>query len=198
MTHWCKGEGIWEVMDPDNAVVTPTATSISNTSIDEDNTSTSSSILFGKGVGFGGAKSDGKVQYEITKCLDKDDQELVAEAKMVREIWILLTDKYKEKLQTAGREYLKELTNYNKSPEVSIRSIYTDITKKSRKIAELQPNLKALVTSRRRFQTLLQSLPQEYDVIRDVIDAQDDLDIEKYIQKLEEKEAQIRVIEIAI
>lgn len=44
----------------------------------------------------------------------------------------------------------------------------------------------------RRFQALLQALPDEYFVIRDAIDAQDNPDVERGLQKLQEKEAQLK------
>ena len=72
-----------------------------------------------------------------------------------------------------------------------IETIYIDIIKKSRKIANMQSNMTSLVKSKRRLQILLQSLSFEYDVIRDAIDAQDNLDVDKFIQKLQEKKTQL-------
>ena len=69
---------------------------------------------------------------------------MIAEETRARGIWIKLTNKYKTKLQTVRRQYLVELINYKKSPDMDIESIYTDITKKSRKVAELQPDIKTI------------------------------------------------------
>jgi len=52
--------------------------------------------------------------------------------------------------------------------------------------------------SERRFQALLQSLSDEYTVIRDVIDAQNKSDVEKKLQKLQEKKAQLKTTETAL
>jgi len=50
----------------------------------------------------------------------------------------------------------------------------------------------------RRFQALLQSLPDEYTVIRDIIDAQNKSDVERELQKLQEKKAQLKTTETAL
>lgn len=81
--------------------------------------------------------------------------------------------------------------NYKKSPDKTIEETWTELSKLARKIAHTQSDMKGLSTPERRLQTLLQSLPAEYDVIRDAIDAQDNPDHERAIQKLQEKEAQL-------
>ena len=78
---------------------------------------------------------------------------------------------------------------------MSIETIYTNIFKKSRKVAILQIDLIDLTKLERRFQTLLQFLLSKYDVIRDVIDAQNNSNIDKFIQKLQEKKTQFKTNE---
>jgi len=58
--------------------------------------------------------------------------------------------------------------------------------------------MSGLAKPERRFQALLQALPEEYTVIRDAIDAQDNPDIERGLQKLQEKEAQLKASETAL
>ena len=187
MKQWLIGEGVWAVVDPE--FIPKITTGITTGSLDS---------TWGIGLGFGekdtGPKLDARAQYQLIACIDDDDQELVAELETSREIWKALVNKYKEKLQTTGRQYLQELMNYKKSPDMTIEATYTDITKKSRKVASLQPDMAGLANPKRRFQTLLQSLPSEYDVIRDAIDAQDNPDVDRSIQKLQEKEAQLAAI----
>ena len=195
MKQWLIGEGIWDVVDPDKDPTPPTS-SAANT----PDTSTNGSLkdlessIFTKNAGFGsdGRKLDAKSQFYILLCINEDDQELVAEEKTSRGMWNTLLKKYQNKLQTTGRQLIQELVNYKKSPDVSIEATYTDITKKSRKIASMQTDMAALATPKRRFQTLLQSLPAEYMTIRDAIDAQDNPDIDRSIQKLQEKEASLK------
>jgi len=55
-----------------------------------------------------------------------------------------------------------------------------------------------LFKSERHFQALLQSLSDEYTVIRNVIDAQNKSDIKKKLQKLQEKKAQLKTTETAL
>jgi len=49
-----------------------------------------------------------------------------------------------------------------------------------------------------RFQALLQSLSNEYMIIQDIIDAQNKSDVEKELQKLQEKKAQLKTTETAL
>jgi len=55
-----------------------------------------------------------------------------------------------------------------------------------------------LFKSERRFQALLQSLSDEYTIIRDIIDAQNKSDVERELQKLQEKKAQLKTTETAL
>jgi len=55
-----------------------------------------------------------------------------------------------------------------------------------------------LFKSKRHFQVLLQSLSDEYTVIQDVIDAQNKSNVEKKLQKLQEKKAQLKIIETVL
>ena len=86
-----------------------------------------------------------------------------------------------------------KLINYKKSSNMNIEFTYIDITKKSRKIAKLQLDMKTIALLARRFQTLLHSLLDEYNTIRDVIDAQINSNIDASIQKLQKKKVQIMI-----
>jgi len=55
-----------------------------------------------------------------------------------------------------------------------------------------------LFKSERCFQVLLQLLSDEYTIIQDVIDAQNKSDVEKELQKLQEKKAQLKTTETAL
>jgi len=55
-----------------------------------------------------------------------------------------------------------------------------------------------LFKSERRFQVLLQLLSDEYMIIQDVIDAQNKSDVERELQKLQEKKAQLKTTETAL
>lgn len=95
---------------------------------------------------------------------------MVAEETRSRGIWNRLIKKYKKTLKTVGRQYLADLVNYKKSPDMDIEAAYTEITKMSRKVVELQPEMKAMALPTGRFQILLKSLPEDYDTLRDAID----------------------------
>jgi len=68
----------------------------------------------------------------------------------------------------------------------------------TRKIVATQKDISDLFKSERRFQTLLQSLSDEYTVIQDIIDVQNKLNVKKKLQKLQEKKAQLKTTETAL
>ena len=78
MKQWLKGEELWGVVDPENAITTP--------AVSTPESSVSGTISLGKDVGFGGGKLDARAQYQLINCIDDDDQELVTEETTAREI----------------------------------------------------------------------------------------------------------------
>ncbi len=88
-----------------------------------------------------------------------------------KEVWDALSSKYKEKLQITERQYLINFINYKMLTNIFIEKTWTHLVKLARKIVATQKDISNLFKSERRFQALLQSLSDEYTVIRDVIDA---------------------------
>lgn len=109
---------------------------------------------------------------------------MVVEETRFRGIWNRLIKKYKKTLKTVGRQYLADLVNYKKSPDMDIEVVYTEITKMSRKVVELQFEMKVMALPIGRFQILFKSLFEDYDTLRDVIDEQKDSDLEDLFQRL--------------
>ena len=189
MKQWLIDEEVWAIVD--SKFISKITTKITTDSLnftwsidlDFDEKDTKS-------------KFDARAQYQLIACIDDDDQELMTKLKTFKKIWKTLINKYKKKLQTIERQYLQKLMNYKKSSNMIIETIYIDIIKKNRKIANLQSNMTNLVNSKRRFQTFLQFLSFEYDVIRDAIDAQNNSNVDKFIQKLQEKKTQLVAIKI--
>ena len=62
----------------------------------------------------------------------------------------------------------------------------------------MQLNMTALTKFESCFWIFLQFLFSEYNIIKNVIDAQNDSNIEKFIQKLQEKEIKLKTSKIAI
>ena len=81
---------------------------------------------------------------------------------------------------------------------IFIEKTWTHLIKLTRKIITIQKNISNLFKSERCFQVLLQSLSDEYTVIQDVIDVQNKSDVEKRLQKLQEKKAQLKITETAL
>ena len=161
MKRWLIGKDLWFVIGSTNASSANTPNSASSFS-----------------AGFGNQKADSKALYWLTICTSADDQEHTADHSSAKEVWDALQSKYKEKLQTTGRQYLAEFIGYKMPVNTSIDEAWTHLSKLGRKIAATQPDMNGLSKPERRFQVLLQALPEEYTVIRDAIDAQDDPNIE--------------------
>ena len=184
MKRWLIGEDLWSVIEGKSGSDTPGSV-----------TSITSGI---QSLGFGSQKVDAKAHYWLTICITIDDQEHTADKTSAKEVWDALSYKYKEKLQTTGRQYLADFIGYRMPADTSIEKAWTHLAKLARKIAATQKDMSGLSKPERRFQALLQSLPDEYTVIRDAIDAQDKPDVEKGLQKLQEKEAQLKTTEAAL
>ncbi len=75
---------------------------------------------------------------------------------------------------------------------IFIEKTWTYLVKLTQKIVATQKDINNLFKSKHCFQVLLQLLPDEYTVIQDIIDAQNKSDIEKRLQKLQEKKAQLK------
>jgi hypothetical protein len=172
------GEELWYVIDHDDGSDTPTSGASS--------------------FSFGSQRIDAKAHYWLTICINADDQEYVADKTSAKQVWDALRSKYKEKLQTTGRQYLADFISYRMPTGTSIEEVWTRLTKLARQIAATQQDMSGLSKPECRFQALLQALPEEYTVIRDAIDAQERPDIKRGIQKLQEKEAQLNATETAL
>ncbi len=140
-------------------------------------------------------KANAKVTLHIQFCLDDMDEEDVAGMATAYEIWRFLVHKYKEKLQTTGRQYLADYMGYKKPADQSIQEAWTHLKKLGRKISDTQPDMKGLCRNDRLVQTLLASLPTEYMTTRDTLDAQGYLDVDIVLQRLQEKEASLKADE---
>ncbi len=184
MKKWLIGEDLWSVIEGKAGSDTPSSI-----------TSITSGI---QSLGLGNQKVDAKAHYWLTICITIDDQEHIADKTSAKEVWDALSSKHKEKLQTTGRQYLADFIGYKMPADISIEKAWTHLAKLARKIAATQKDMSGLSKPERRFQALLQSLPDEYTVIRDAIDAQDKPDVERGLQKLQEKEAQLKTTEAAL
>ena len=68
-----------------------------------------------------------------------------------REIFKVLINKYMKKFQTIERQYLTKPMNYKKFFDMLIKEVYTNIFKKSQKIAIMQFEIIVLRKFERRF-----------------------------------------------
>ncbi len=184
MKRWLIEEDLWSVIEGKSG---------------SDTLDSVTSITSGiQSLGFESQKVNAKAHYWLIICIIIDDQEHTADKTSAKEVWDALSYKYKEKLQITGRQYLADFIGYRMSADTFIEKAWTHLAKLARKIAATQKDMSGLFKPERRFQALLQSLPDEYTVIRDVIDAQNKSDVEKGLQKLQEKEAQLKTTEAAL
>ncbi len=147
---------------------------------------------------FESQKIDMKTHYWLIICIIIDDQEHIIDKTSAKKIWNALSYKYKEKLQIIERQYLMNFINYRMSMNIFIKKTWTHLVKLTWKIVAIQKDMSDLFKSKRHFQVLLQSLSDEYTVIQDVIDAQNKSNVEKKLQKLQEKKAQLKIIETVL
>ncbi|KAL8643087.1 MAG: hypothetical protein Q9228_000267 [Teloschistes exilis] len=153
--------------------------------------SSTATPTIGSVTGFGNRKPNAKARHYIMMYIDEDDQDIVMFEEDAKNIWNKLKDKYKERLQTTNRQFVQDYMTNTKPVDKTIREAWLEIIKLARKVHNYQPELEKLVTKEYRFQILLRSLPGEYIVIRDTLDAQVNLHTDIALQKLEEKEAQL-------
>lgn len=140
------------------------------------------------------SRSDAKARYWIKLCIDKDDKERIRDLQTAKSIWHRLQGKYKEKLPSAGEQYLIDLVNFQMTSETSIDQAWTHIATLSRKVAETSPALSAMSTMQERFKRLLASLPIEFITMKDSIQVnmpETEIQIDIALDKLQEKEAQL-------
>lgn len=136
-------------------------------------------------------KSNAKTQYWISISIEEDDQKHIMRLETTKKIYSFLLNKYKKKLQIIERQFMMNLINYRKSFDKIIEKIWTEIFRLARKVCATRSKLKILSSLKKRLSTLLRSLSKEYFNIRDHIDAQDNFDLDIFIQKLQEKKAQL-------
>ncbi len=147
---------------------------------------------------FESQKINVKAYYWLIICIIIDDQEHTADKTSAKEIWNTLSYKYKEKLQIIERQYLMNFINYRMSTNIFIEKTWTHLIKLTWKIVAIQNDISDLFKSERRFQVLLQLLSNEYMIIQDVIDVQNKSNIERKLQKLQEKKAQLKTTETVL
>ncbi len=136
---------------------------------------------------FKSQKIDAKAHYWLIICIIIDDQEHTADKMSAKKIWNTLNYKYKEKLQITERQYLMNFINYRMSMNIFIKKTWTHLVKLTWKIITTQNDISNLFKSERCFQVLLQLLSDEYMIIQNIIDVQNKSDVEKELQKLQEK-----------
>jgi len=118
--------------------------------------------------------------------------------KTAEEKWNSLFKKYTEALPTSGRQFLQELITYKMAPDTTIQEAWGKLQSLKDKVIMTNPDLKSAFSTKQVFQLLLQSLPTEYSVIRDSIDAIGGIDSEIGLRRLEDKEAQLKAVDIAL
>ena len=136
-------------------------------------------------------KDNAKACYLITICLGQFDQERVRAMKTAAEKWTSLFNKYSNILPTSGRQYLQELVSYKMEQNTTIQEAWGKLLLLRDKVIMATPKLRDAFSTQQLFQLLLQSLPAEYAVIRDGIDAIGGVDAEIGIKRLEDKEMQL-------
>ncbi len=147
---------------------------------------------------FKSQKIDVKAHYWLIICIIINDQEHIADKTSAKEVWDALSYKYKEKLQIIERQYLMNFIDYRMSTNIFIEKTWTHFVKLTWKIVATQNDMSNLFKSERHFQVLLQLLSDEYMIIQNIIDVQNKSNVERELQKLQEKKAQLKTTETAL
>jgi hypothetical protein len=143
-------------------------------------------------------RHDAKVRYLIEISIGEFDRERIQGLDTAYAQWEGLEKKYQETLPSAGRQYLHEFVTYRMGKETTIQEAWTQLSRLARKVAGTRTSLKQAFTQKEVFQQLLQSLPPQYNTIRDAIDGNPNIDPELALERLEEKEAQFKATEAAM
>jgi len=162
MQKWLTKENLWFICEITSVNIFTSEFSISLSNFD-----------------FKSQKTDTKILYWLIICINADNQKYLMNKISTKNVWNVLKFKYKKKLQMMKKQYLMKFVEYKMSENVFIDEIWIYLSKLSRKIVATQFDMIDLFKSKWRFQTLLQTLLNEYIVIHDVINTQNSSDIKK-------------------
>ena len=191
MKMWLQSKGEWQAIEPAQMTPRTEATTSDTSSISSATVGLSNLTLDPTSPSFG-QKTNGAATFRIVCKLNEDDQEMAREMSTAKAIWDALKRKYTQKLPTTSREDIKKFVFYTMIAGKTIDGAWADLQRYGSRIASADPAMAHFKTSKIRMQYLLASLPIEYATIRDAIDSQDDPDLDRCLQKLRDKEAQLK------
>jgi transposase InsO family protein len=143
-------------------------------------------------------KDNNAALYWIGLCISEEDDEFVSEHNEAKDVWEVLERKYQKRLQVTARQYQAQYNLYQMDEDTTIDQAWAHLKHLARKITDVDPDMKALFTPKRRAQQLLSILPDKYSSIRDAIDTQGKTDYEEILLLLQEREESMDNKEMAM
>ena len=125
-----------------------------------------------------------QTQFILVQCIDIENKKHTMMNITTKNIWVFLWKKYKKKLKTIDRQYVENWIIYKKSSNKSIEQTWVEINILTRKIQKTQLNFEMLIFTSNRIQFFFKTFSNEYFVIRDIIDVQNENNYEIILQKL--------------
>ena len=137
-----------------------------------------------------------KTQYHFICCIDIDDKKLIADLSTIKDVYLILWKKYNKKLKITDRQYVENWITYKKSSNKFIEKTWIEIDTMIRKIKKNYSDFEIIATMSFKIQFILKCLSNEYMIIRDTLDAQNEQNHEMIIQKLQKKKAMLKTGEV--
>ena len=138
--------------------------------------------------------NNAKACYWITICISEIDQERVQELDTAKEKWDSLKLKYLYALPLANRQAINDLTSYKKPSSATIEKAWVYLKDLKKQVVAADLLLSTTFDTTKIFQFLLYLLPEEYETVKDGLNARESYDAENGLFKLLEKEARLKIL----
>jgi hypothetical protein len=131
--------------------------------------------------------------YSVSICLDDLDLMETREKATMKEKWQVLKDKYMKIRPATNRELLAKISQYSLPEDTTISSGWVQIREYRRRLVESNPKLTKAYGTDEIFEYFLAGLPDDYDITRQNIDAQPNLDVDDKLDQLYRREDALRI-----
>lgn len=121
--------------------------------------------------------------FNIRRCIDTFDKDLINECQDNRSKWSALKAKYSKTKPKDVRDLKSEIVNWKLKDGLSVEDSWVQLKEKRRRLAEADQASK--ISQSELFGYFLNGLPEEFDLTKDTIDAQPSLDVDQKLDILQ-------------
>jgi hypothetical protein len=121
--------------------------------------------------------------FNIRRCIDTFDKNLISECQDNRSKWSALKAKYSKTKPKDVLDFKSEIVNWKLKDRLSIEDSWVQLKKNRRRLAEADQAAK--ISQSELFGYFLNGLPEEFDPTKDTIDAQPSLDVDQKLDILQ-------------